>query len=125
MKRIRLIATGGTIASEESGHGLTPVLSDKNLIDRVCEISSIATVDSIQLMNLDSTNIMPHHWLLMANEIQKNYNHYDGFVITHGTDTLSYTAAALSYLIQNSPKPIVITGSQKSISLDSVVTRQK
>ena len=72
----------------------------------------------MQPINLDSTNIRPEHWLLLANLIEENYNHYDGFVICHGTDTLAYTAAALSYLIQGSPKPIVLTGSQKPIHMD-------
>ena len=52
----------------------------------------------VQPINLDSTNIRPEHWLLLANLIEEHYSRYDGFVICHGTDTLAYTAAALSYL---------------------------
>ena len=59
----------------------------------------------------------PNHWLQIKDEIKNNYDKYDGFVITHGTDTMAYTAAALSYLIQNSNKPIVLTGAQKSIDM--------
>ena len=70
-------------------------------------------------MNIDSTNIQPSHWLAMEQAIEEHYDEYDGFVITHGTDTMAYTAAALSYLIQNSPKPIVITGAQKPIDMDN------
>ena len=67
----------------------------------------------MQLMNIDSTNMRPRLWQLMSDTIVEHYNDYDGFVILHGTDTMAYTAAALSYLIQDSPKPIVLTGSQK------------
>ena len=74
-------------------------------------------------MNIDSTNMQPKHWLTIASEIEKNYEQYDGFVITHGTDTMAYTAAALSYLIQNSPKPVVITGAQKPINMDNTDAR--
>ena len=58
----------------------------------------------------------PRQWLMIRDAIMENYNHYDGFVILHGTDTMAYTAAALSYLIQDSVKPIVLTGSQKPMA---------
>ena len=76
-------------------------------------------MDCIQLLNLDSTNMTPAHWLEMARCIQTHYDGYDGFVLTHGTDTMAYTAAALSYLIQDCPKPIILTGAQKPIGFDS------
>jgi len=76
-------------------------------------------VDCIQLLNLDSTNMAPGHWRRMAHCIRDHYDAYDGFVMTHGTDTMAYTAAALSYLVQGSPKPIVLTGAQKPIGFDS------
>lgn len=69
-------------------------------------------------MNVDSTNIQPDHWINIANIIHEKYADYDGFVITHGTDTLAYTAAILSYMLQNSAKPIVMTGSQKPIEVE-------
>ena len=116
MKHILLIATGGTIACKDAGQGLTPQLTSADLMALVPELESICRVDSVQLMNLDSTNISSYHWLEMASCIHANYNRYDGFVLTHGTDTMAYTAAALSYLIQNSKKPVVITGAQQSIS---------
>lgn len=116
MKHILLIATGGTIASMDTGDGLTPQLTSDELMSLVPELTQICTADALQLMNLDSTNISAQHWLEMASCIKARYDAYDGFVLTHGTDTMAYTAAALSYLIQNSRKPIVITGSQQSIS---------
>ena len=82
-------------------------------------ISDICGVDCLQLLNLDSTNMTPAHWLEIAACIRDHYGCYDGFVITHGTDTMAYTAAALSYLIQGSPKPIVLTGAQRPIGFDS------
>ena len=62
-------------------------------------------VECIQLLNLDSTNMRPEHWLDMVRCIRENYDRYDGFVITHGTDTMAYTAAGLSYLIQGAVSP--------------------
>ena len=115
MKRILLIATGGTIASKDAGSGLTPQLSSQEIMAMVPELSSDCAVDAVQLMNLDSTNISAAQWLEMAACVRTHYEDYDGFVLTHGTDTMAYTAAALSYLIQNSRKPVVITGSQQSI----------
>ncbi len=119
MKHILLIATGGTIACEDAGAGLTPRLSSSDLMALVPELNSICKADAFQLMNLDSTNISSSHWLEMAACIQAHYDQYDGFVLTHGTDTMAYTAAVLSYLIQDPGKPIVLTGAQKPINYDS------
>ena len=68
----------------------------------VPSLGELCQIDAIQLMNLDSTNVGPGHWLEMAGAIRRYYREYDGFVFTHGTDTMAYTAAALSYLIQDS-----------------------
>ena len=119
MKRILLIGTGGTIASEMTEGGLTPELTTEQLLAHIPAIREICRVECVQLLNLDSTSITPQHWLMMARCIQERYDLYDGFVITHGTDTMAYTAAALSYLIQGSPKPIILTGAQKPIGFDS------
>ncbi len=82
-------------------------------------MADICETDCIQLLDLDSTNMAPAHWLAMAHCIQEHYDAYDGFVLTHGTDPMAYTAAALSDLIQGSPKPIVLTGAQKPMGFDS------
>ena len=113
MKHILLIATGGTIASAEDGDGLSPALTGEELARSVPEIEGLCELDIVQPMNIDSTNMRPADWLRIAEVIRENYDAHDGFVILHGTDTMSYTAAALSYLIQDSPKPIVLTGSQQ------------
>ena len=118
-KRVLLIGTGGTIASEMTEGGLAPELTTEQLLARIPDIDRICSVDCIQLLNLDSTNMTPAHWLMMARCIRTHYDDYDGFVLTHGTDTMAYTAAALSYLIQGSPKPIILTGAQKPIGFDS------
>ena len=118
MKDILFIATGGTIASKQSENGLKPQITPEELLSYIPQVEKICRVSVNQLLNLDSSNIRPQHWKLMVECIRDNYDRYDGFVIAHGTDTMAYTAAALSYMIQNSSKPIVITGSQKPINLD-------
>jgi len=115
-KSILLISTGGTIASVNKGKGLEPSLGANDIFERIPELEDLCDVDTCTLLNMDSTNIRPGHWLMMAETVRKNYNKYDGFVITHGTDTMSYSAAALSYLLQDINKPVVLTGSQKSIA---------
>lgn len=117
-KKVLLIATGGTIASKRSHHGLKPQITPEELISYIPQVKEFCEVETLQLLNLDSTNVEPAHWKLMAQTIRKYYESFDGFVIAHGTDTMAYTAAALSYMIQNSPKPIVITGAQKPIDME-------
>ncbi|HJC54424.1 MAG TPA: asparaginase [Candidatus Gemmiger stercoravium] len=116
MKRILLIATGGTIASRPTAAGgLAPALTSAELLACVPELAEVCHIDALQLYNLDSTNIGPDQWIGMVHAVRDHYDAYDGFVITHGTDTMAYTAAALAYMIQRSAKPVVLTGSQKSI----------
>ena len=115
MKRILLIATGGTIASRPTDGGLAPQLCAEDILSCVPALRDLCHIDALQLLSIDSTNMTPDNWLAIAACVKDNYFRYDGFVITHGTDTMAYTASALSYLIQNSAKPIVLTGSQKSI----------
>ena len=114
MKHILLIGTGGTIASQPTDAGLAPGLTTEQLLSYTPSITRLCRTDCVQLMALDSTNITPAHWQTIVRCIRQRYDDYDGFVITHGTDTLAYTAAALSYMIQGSPKPIVLTGAQWS-----------
>ena len=114
-KRFLLIATGGTIASQAGKDGLIPELKADALLKYVPEIFEFCDVDALQPYNIDSTNVTPAHWITLAKTIQAHYEEYDGFIICHGTDTMSYTAAMLSYMVQGSPKPIVLTGSQQPI----------
>lgn len=117
LKKILLLATGGTIASKHTEDGMTPALSPDELLKYVPEAGEFCEVDTVQVCSMDSTNIGPKQWLALAEIIEKKYEYYDGFVICHGTDTMAYTAAALSYLVQYNRRPIVITGAQKPIDL--------
>ena len=119
MKNILMIGTGGTIASEMTPDGLTPELSPAQLLRYVPAIRDLCRVDCVNLFSIDSTNITPTHWLKTAAAIREHYEDYDGFVISHGTDTMAYTAAALSYLVQGADKPVMLTGAQKPINYDS------
>lgn len=123
MKRILLLGTGGTIACKRTSQGLTPLLTSEEILSFVPDSRQFCSIDSVQVLNIDSTNIQPSHWMAIAKAIEDHYELYDGFVITHGTDTLAYTAAALSYLIRNSAKPIVITGAQKPIDMENTDAR--
>lgn len=124
MKKILVIGTGGTIASKPTQNGLAPAMSADDLLEAVPYAASICEVECTQAFSLDSTNVRPGHWLMLANIIRENYEDYDGFVVTHGTDTLAYTAAGLSYLIAGSRKPIVLTGAQKPMSEDVTDAKQ-
>lgn len=117
-KKILMIATGGTIACMATSDGLTPVLNTRDILSLVPNVSDFCEITATQLFNIDSTNMWHPHWEAIAKTIRDNYDLYDGFVILHGTDTMAYTAAALSYLIQNNRKPIVITGSQKPLGTE-------
>ena len=116
MKKILMVATGGTIASTQAGSGLAPTLTGHELAAMVPGIDGLCELDVCQPMNIDSTNMRPRDWLAVRDTIVDAYDDYDGFVVLHGTDTMAYTAAALSYLIQGSPNPIVLTGSQQPMA---------
>jgi L-asparaginase len=125
MKNILLLATGGTIASVEGKDGLAPGLAAEDLMKHFFQDSTLdVTIKSKTILNIDSTNMQPEHWVQIAEEISSHYEQYDGFVITHGTDTLAYTSAALSYMLQHLKKPVVITGSQVPISVRKTDARK-
>ena len=119
MKRILMIGTGGTIASQISGNALSPQLRPDELLALVPAISKLCEVECISLFNVDSTSMTPAHWVQITKCVRDNYDKYDGFVISHGTDTMAYTAAALSYMIRGSKKPVILTGAQKPINFES------
>ena len=110
MKKILFIATGGTIASAKTENGLTPAITSEELLNAVPQVKNLCAVDTVQPYSLDSTNMCWKQWIHVAEIIRDSYAKYDGFVIAHGTDTLSYAAATLSYLIQKNEKPVVLTG---------------
>ena len=116
MKKIFLIATGGTIASRETAHGLRPALSGEDM--RTAIGAADAAIEVIDLLSLDSTNIAPSHWQMIARRVADVRTDYDGFIVTHGTDTMAYTAAALYYMLENIDRPVVLTGSQRPLGRD-------
>ena len=123
MKKILLIATGGTIASQLGAEGMIPSIQANGLLKYVPEVLEICQPSTVQIYNIDSTNVTPAHWIQLAQTIQDNYDEFDGFVVCHGTDTMSYTAAIISYMVQHSPKPIVFTGSQQPIDREDTDAR--
>jgi len=110
-KRILLLTTGGTIASMPGGEGLEPHRSD--VMER--ELNQLRTYYDIivrDVMCLDSSNIRPEEWQLIAREIFGHRRGFDGIVVSHGTDTMAYTASAVTFMLPNIDLPVVFTGSQ-------------
>ena len=116
MKRILIIGTGGTIASIKHSQGLRPEIEISELIRMSSIPQDKCYLEGITIMNIDSTNMTPDRWISIATCIKENYSQFDGFVITHGTDTMAYTGAALTYIFCNLCKPVIITGSQYPIT---------
>ena len=116
--RILMIYTGGTIGMIENPdtRALEPFDFD-HLIDNVPKIRMLDfEIDNVQFSNpVDSSAMNTSHWIDIAKVVEDNYDLYDGFVVLHGTDTMAYTASALSYMLGNIDKPVIITGSQLPI----------
>ena len=112
-KRVLVIVTGGTISAKlVKGIWKPGKLNEKGLLKFIPELRDFAQIHSLDLFNIDSSNMQPRDWIKIAEAIKNNYLKYEGFLITHGTDTMHYTASALSFLLQSLSKPIVLTGSQ-------------
>lgn len=114
---ITIISTGGTIASKVDYHtgAVRPALSTEDLLSVVPELTNMANIRTEILFSLLSENVCANHWTAMANTVAQHIRSgVDGIVICHGTDTMGYTAAALSFSLQNLPVPIIIVGSQRS-----------
>ncbi|NPA48116.1 MAG: asparaginase [Thermococci archaeon] len=107
--KILIIGTGGTIASKMTEVGYKSQLG----VDEILEATGIDRegIDTIDLMNMDSTLIQPQDWVTMARAVYEHREDYDGIVITHGTDTLAYTSSMLSFMLRNIDLPVVLTGS--------------
>ena len=120
MKHILLLSTGGTIASRPGADGLEPGLSGEELIASLGDLKGRFDVQVRQIMNLDSSNIQAEEWQLMARCVYESIPDYDGIIITHGTDTMAYTASMLSFMLQGLRKPVVLTGSQ--IPMENMLT---
>jgi len=115
MKKILVLATGGTIACSNTGNGLAPHYSIDDLISYIPQVKDICDIDGKMIMNIDSSNMTPENWVTIAQAVFESYHDYDGFVVTHGTDTMAYTASAITYMLEGLDKPVVITGSQYPI----------
>ena len=113
MPHILMIATGGTIACCETAHGLSPALDSGALLGALPELSALCTVETLDLMQLDSTDVTAADRQRMAQAVWQNREKFDGFVLTHGTDTLEETAYLLD-LVHNSEKPVCLTGAMRS-----------
>ncbi len=118
MKKILIIHTGGTfgMAPIEPGETLAPGDFQDQILSVVPEVDRLADLEVIIPFNLDSSNIGSQQWDQIAALIFTNKDKYDGFVVIHGTDTMVYTASALSFSLLNFSKPIVLTGAQRPLS---------
>ena len=117
-RKILILTTGGTIASVQSPDGLVPGLTSDQLREHLPQVSSDIDIEIRELFHIDSSDMDSTHWVRIIEAVREAYDDHDGFVICHGTDTMAYTAAILSYCIQNSDKPIVLTGAQKPIGFE-------
>ena len=114
-KKILIISTGGTFNCIQTDEGLLPEFNENELRKRLQPVTAECELTFENLLNIDSANILPKHWKMIADCINKHYKSQDGIVIIHGTDTLAYTSSMLSHMLKGIPIPVVITGSQLSI----------
>ena len=119
-KRIYIAYTGGTIGMKPSENGYIP--QEQHLTDAIMKMPDFHreempkfTINEYQPL-IDSSNMTPADWQRIANDIKQNYDEYDGFVVLHGTDTMAYTSSALSFMLENLGKPVIVTGSQIPLS---------
>ncbi|TJY34605.1 asparaginase [Pontimicrobium aquaticum] len=115
---ILLIYTGGTIGMiKDVETGVLRSFDFDNLLDKIPELKLLAcSIETISFNEpIDSSNMNPEYWVQIAEIIEDNYSAFDGFVILHGSDTMSYTASALSFMLENLAKPVIFTGSQLPI----------
>jgi len=118
-RSVLIIYTGGTIGMIKDSRGSYKPYSFQGLLEEVPELSRFGfNLSSIEFEKpIDSSAISPDVWIRLADIISDNYNKHDGFVILHGTDTMAYTASALSFMLQGLNKPVILTGSQLPINM--------
>jgi len=118
--RILLILTGGTIAGNVAGRKIKkrPVISANsfdlllnNSLETIKESLNVS-IEVTDVFNIDSSNILPENWEILIDKIRANYDDFDAFIVLHGTNTMGYTAAALSFALENINKPVILTGAQ-------------
>ena len=122
LKRVLILHTGGTLGmparADRDRSRPTPLAPDRyarTLTEQVPELASLASVDTRVLCNLDSSDIGPDEWTRIAGEVAAARENYHGLVVVHGTDTMAYTASALSFALRGLDRPVVLTGSQRPL----------
>lgn len=115
MKKILVLTTGGTIACTPGEEGLTPSLDSGELVQYLGNIEDVDIICE-DLLKLDSSNMQPEEWAMIARRIYAASHTVDGIILTHGTDTMAYTASALSFMLMNLSIPVILTGSQLPLS---------
>ncbi|MBR2962133.1 MAG: type I asparaginase [Alistipes sp.] len=111
--KILLIYTGGTIGMRRDTGGTLVPFDFSAMYEEIPSLRRLEVdIEVLTMTPIDSSNVMPARWVELAEVIRDNYSQFDGFVVLHGTDTMSYTAAALSFMLENLAKPVILTGSQ-------------
>lgn len=116
--KVLLIYTGGTIGMiKDYETGVLRAFEFDNLYKRIPELSHLDCQISVHSFEkvIDSSDMNPQHWIAIAEVIEKEYDHFDGFVVLHGSDTMSYSASAMSFMLEGLSKPVIFTGSQLPI----------
>lgn len=115
---VLIIYTGGTLGMIHDSSGALVPFDFNSILDHVPSLRQLELTITVVAFDkpIDSSNVSPDHWIEMAKIIEQNYNEYDGFVVLHGTDTMAFSASALSFMLENLQKPVVFTGAQLPIS---------
>ena len=116
--RLLLLHTGGTLMMQRATNAgaLKPDVYTSDLLVELPILKNVAEIETRVLYNLDSSDIEPEHWVELASAVHDEMDHYDGFVVVHGTDTMAYTASALAFLLPGLDKPVVLTGAQRPLT---------
>jgi L-asparaginase len=116
MKKICFLFCGGTITMKRNRDGvLSPYYGPGEVLSHIPQLKSLADISVVEISNIDSSNVNPALWERLAKTICEKYENFDGFVVTHGTDTMAYTASALSFALKNVNKSVIFTGAQKPL----------
>ena len=118
MSKVLILHTGGTLGMRprHPDEALAPDEFGAAIHDHAPELDSIAEIETRMLFNIDSADMTPAQWQQIGEAVFAAYQNYSGIVVTHGTDTMVYTASALSYLLRNLPLPVIMTGSQRPLA---------
>lgn len=116
--KVLIIYTGGTFGMMRNAQGVLAPFDFSNILEHLPTLRNLGFELSVISFErpIDSSNIQPEHWQVMAKVVADNYASYDGFVILHGTDTMAFSASALSFMLQGLSKPVIFTGAQLPIS---------